>query len=565
MTPSAWLHICLFVGASLCSVAVIPKLRRSFDADSERGLTALLVGSAIWGCIEAARLVATTEAVVEALYTVGLVVGLSAVLSFLYFVSAYTGAGYHRDTGTRRLAVAVFLVIVGLKLTNPLHGQYFALVPQTGSILEYGVRFGALHWSVALVAYLVTVIALYRLYRFLSAAGGSVSGPTLLVVLLPVPVALDLLALANLVPLPKLYYEPLGVAVFAVATAFVADDRLDVTPAAREHLLGQLDLPICIVGPDETITEANGAFRRLLDRDTLVGTAVTDLPSTLRSVVDGDLSTVLWSHDGERRRFRVITSPVELGPHRLGRVVILLDVTDSERRRDELERHNHELQNLVEVVTHELRNTNAIAAGYLRQLDDEAEFERPELSRAVHTATDATDRTEDIIDRFVQLLQDSRTVDSTDRIDVAARVDAIETDSETEVPISVDDDGTLVGDPLRVEHLLSNAVALASADATGLHVAVSRGVLTLTFDGIALETTDPEEVFGFGYAVPTATTGTHLPTIGLVARAHHWTASVTTRSSPDPQFTVRIDTDRGSTDAADSVPDQRFDSVSGDA
>lgn len=78
-----------------------------------------------WARAHAAFLVAPLLALQLVFYQVGLIVGISAVGPWLYFCSVYTGRILHWWPAIQRLLVAVFLVIVLVKLTNPLHRLYF--------------------------------------------------------------------------------------------------------------------------------------------------------------------------------------------------------------------------------------------------------------------------------------------------------------------------------------------------------------------------------------------------------------------------------------------------------
>ena len=79
----------------------------------------------------------------------------AAVGAWLYFCSAYTGRSLHRESSYRRLAVGVFLVVVAVELTNPLHGLYFSVEPVATPFPHLAVDHHLLHWLAMGLAYYV--------------------------------------------------------------------------------------------------------------------------------------------------------------------------------------------------------------------------------------------------------------------------------------------------------------------------------------------------------------------------------------------------------------------------
>src|SRR6056297_224656 len=102
-----------------CGVAVL-RARQVTADDTRRGLVGLLVTSGGWAGFQLAFLVAPGRTAQYVAYVLSLVVGLTTVGAWLYFCSAYTGRSFHENTGYRRAAAAVYLLIVGVKLTNPI-------------------------------------------------------------------------------------------------------------------------------------------------------------------------------------------------------------------------------------------------------------------------------------------------------------------------------------------------------------------------------------------------------------------------------------------------------------
>jgi len=99
----------------------LTRLHHITGSDTRQGLWALLLTSGGWAAAHVGFLVSPTTSLKLGWYTLGLVLGLAAVGAWLYFCSAYTGRTYHRNPTYRRLAIAVYIALVAVKVTNPLH------------------------------------------------------------------------------------------------------------------------------------------------------------------------------------------------------------------------------------------------------------------------------------------------------------------------------------------------------------------------------------------------------------------------------------------------------------
>jgi len=132
---------CVLIAALTC-FASLTRLHHITDSDTRQGLWALLLTSGGWAAAHVGFLVSPTTSLKLGWYTLGLVLGLAAVGAWLYFCSAYTGRTYHRNPTYRRLAIAVYIALVAVKVTNPLHREYFTTTvvatPRSSSIRIYG-------------------------------------------------------------------------------------------------------------------------------------------------------------------------------------------------------------------------------------------------------------------------------------------------------------------------------------------------------------------------------------------------------------------------------------------
>jgi len=84
--------------------------------------------------------------------------------TWLYFCSAYTGRTYHRNPTYRRLAIAVYIaLVVAVKVTNPLHREYFTTTVVATPFPHLSVYTGPLHWTAMGLSYALAFVGYFML------------------------------------------------------------------------------------------------------------------------------------------------------------------------------------------------------------------------------------------------------------------------------------------------------------------------------------------------------------------------------------------------------------------
>jgi len=161
-------YVLAFGGAAVVCLAFLRSVHRIEDADTRRGLFFLLALSGGWAITYVAFLVAPSRDLKYLFYTVGLVIGLTTILPWLYFCSAYTGRTLHRNGTYRRVLGAVFLFIILLKVTNPIHDAYFTGELVAAPFEHFAVEVGILHWLVLGFSYVLAAIGYFMLFERLN-------------------------------------------------------------------------------------------------------------------------------------------------------------------------------------------------------------------------------------------------------------------------------------------------------------------------------------------------------------------------------------------------------------
>jgi PAS domain S-box-containing protein len=331
------LYVTVFAVSGILCVAAISRARTFDDPDVRRGLVGLLGTTGSWALLKAAYFVLPGPLRAPA-YTAGLAIGFGTVWAWLYFCSAYTGRGYHRNSTLRRLGAFVFLAVVSIKFTNPLHGLYFTTSEATVPFAYLAIEHKAIHWTSTGLSYVLSAVGLFVLFQQFVRSGYDTRPLGVLTGLIGVPVVLDIAA--QFTPLLiDVIYAPLGVAAFALGTMFVFDRQFI---AVQQTADGDDDLSIYL---DERgrIQGCSSSVETVLPE--LAGSTGEPLSEAVPSVaaaIDADDQLLERERSGETRFYFVSSSNATLGGTG-ARVIQLSDVTQTERQRRELVEREREL------------------------------------------------------------------------------------------------------------------------------------------------------------------------------------------------------------------------------
>jgi signal transduction histidine kinase len=522
------------------------------DADTRRGLAALLATSGLWAAAAVGYLLAPTDAAANAFHILGLVAGFSTPGAWLYFCSAYTGRRLHRDPRYRRAAVAVFAVVVAVKVTNPLHHAYFTTTAASTPFPHAAVQSAALHWLVAGFAYALSAVGYFMLLELFDQTSLDTRPLVGLASLTALPVALTV-AGARVPWLVDMSYEPLGVAAFAVGSLFLFTGTFESV-----RVTSQLDDPVVFVDADGRIRDYNDEAGRLFPAlEGATGRPVADVLPDVVAAVEADEAVLERDVDGERRSLLVAANQFAVGRSRVGQLLLFSDVTESERHRRELERQNERLEQFASVVSHDIRNPLNVAQGRLALAREARDDENLE------TVADALDRMEALVADLLALARQGEAIGDTEPCslrDVAEEAWAgVDTGDAT---LDVAGDRTLAADRTRLvqlfENLFRNAVehgstgnrtesqsgdavehGATSPDSQARQDAVEHGGSSVTVsvaptdDGFAVGDDGPgipvdqrARILEPGVTTTEDGTGFGLAIVASIASAHGWTATV---------------------------------------
>ncbi|MDT3437225.1 ATP-binding protein [Haloarcula sp. 1CSR25-25] len=522
LNPVFVAYVLLFGVSALACFASLPRARAITNDGTRLGLVALLVTSGGWSVAHLGFLLAPSIELKLAFYHAGLLVGLSTVGPWLYFCSAYTGRNLHKSTPIRWAAVAVFVLISLVKLTNPLHQRYFQSEVLATPFPHLSILSQELHWLAMGIAYALAVVGYFMLFELFRQVGHDTKPLFGLIGLTGLPIVLDALAVVS-PTIINITYEPLGVAAFAVGVLFVFIDDFQTV-----QLTGQQDDPVLVLDDESRVRDFNRKAKELFP-DLEVGEDIDSVLPEIAEYINGGQDDAVFELEltGGFKYYHLGVRPFTTDRSRLGTSVAFTDVTEREEYRRELERQNERLEQFASMVSHDLRNPLNVAQGrveYLRGEDD---------SEHLAATGRALDRMEGLIEDVLALARQGQPIAERDRVTLSVVAKeawaVVESDTAT---LTVDSDWTFIADSTRLqqlfENLFRNAIEHGGADVVIRVGALDNGAgFYIADDGVGIPVQDRERVLESGYSTASDGTGLGLSIVSEIAAAHDWQIDVT--------------------------------------
>jgi signal transduction histidine kinase len=546
--PTFVAYVLAFGAAAAVCFGTLPRVRGIEDDDTRRGLAGLLLTSGGWASAHVGFLVVPVPELKLAFYHIGLIVGLATVGPWLYFCSAYTGRTIHRSTPFRRLAVGVFVAVVGVKLTNPLHHFYFRTAVVATPFPHLAVHSQLLHWVVMGVAYALATVGYFMLLELFWQVGHDTRPLVVLVGLTSLPIVLDILGAWTPIFL-EITYDSLGVAVFAVGVLYLYRENFRTA-----QLTGERDAPVLVLDDNDRVRDYNSTAGELFP-GLVVGEPVEGIVPELADGIDADESVVEVNRAGGLQYYQLSTNPFTTGETGTKQVISLTDITERERYRTELERQNERLEQFASVVSHDLRNPLNVARGRLDTTRETGDLEHLEH------ASEALERMDSLIEDLLTLAVQGQSIGKTEETTLSVVTERawriVDTEGGT---LTVESDGAFVADPDRLQQLLENLFwnsidhGSTNSDPSALDgrveydtddVAISVGVLPdcsgfyVADDGPGIPPDRRDEVFEFGHTSEDHGTGFGLAIVAEVVDAHGWQIAITDGADGGARFEIR--------------------------
>lgn len=324
-------YIVVFVLTGAICLLTVASVRGFTNPDVRRGLAGLLVFNGFWSLLTALQLATTDYLLARAVHIGALVFGIATVFAWLVFASAYSGREYHRYRSLQAIGVLIFLSIVAVKVSNPIHGLYFDFSVVSEPFVHVRITYNAIHWFVTGFAYTAASVGFLWLFESFNhnSAGGTGSRPKALyllvfVTILPI-VPYGLSSYSELVI--RTNYEPLGVAIFTLGISIYAQAEFtEHSSPSQSTLVDSLSDGGLLVADSGVVINSNERVTEILERSYVPRVPLAELDADLAALDTGETKRIAYEIDGDRRVFEADRSPAEDSPIAAD-IVTLQDVT----------------------------------------------------------------------------------------------------------------------------------------------------------------------------------------------------------------------------------------------
>lgn len=324
-------YIIVFVLTGTICLLTVANVRGFTNPDVRRGLAGLLVFNGFWSLLTALQLATTAYLLARVIHIGALVFGIATVFAWLVFASAYSGREYHRYRSLQVIGLLIFLSIVAVKVSNPIHGLYFDFAVVSEPFVHVRITYNAIHWFVTGFAYTAASVGFLWLFESFNRNGAGETGAR--------PRALYLLVFVTILPIVpyglspyselviRTNYEPLGVAVFTLGISMYARAEFtEHSSPSQSALVDSLSDGGLLVDDSGIVINSNERVREILGRAYVPRVPLSELDTELAALDTGETKRITYGIDGDKRVFEVDRSSAEDSPIAAD-IITLQDVT----------------------------------------------------------------------------------------------------------------------------------------------------------------------------------------------------------------------------------------------
>lgn len=513
-------------------------------------LLLILVGAIVWPLQIVALVLTTDWTLARFLVTSEKITGFLTSFIWVFFIAEYTDDTRLQSRWVYGIFVLVMTGLVIAAITNPAHRLFMIDIVRVEEPFFHGTAVrGPVYYVFLAIVYAYVVTGLYVIMRFLLMTRRSAHTRIVLLAVGAICVGIgNLSSVAGLGPVSTFQYGGYGAFPFILATAFgvFRMGLLDLAPIARTSLVESLNDAVIVIDREGRVVDYNRQSLKLWPSlPEKEGVSFYEACPELARMVDIDTveartRQITLTIDGETRWYSLLISPIDGardGSPGIGRSLLLRDVTDLERSRQQLAAQNERLEQFTKVASHDLRNPLNVAQGRIdiaRKTDDIEHLD---------AAADAIDRSFDLIDDLLALARAGEDVSETEPVFLPVVVeDCWETVETTDAAIEVDIESTIEADRSRLRQLFENLFR-NSIEHGGEDVTIRVGALLNGFyvedTGSGIPEEKQTEVFQEGYSESRDGTGFGLSIVEQIVEAHGWNIRLTESAENGARFEIR--------------------------
>ena len=460
-----------------------------------------------------------------------------AAFAWLRFVSEYTGDSEWLPRWLWGIGIVESVVWGGLVLANPSGLVIGEVTVGQFGVVTAAIESGDIGTSIQLlIAGALVGLSLLLLGRFFLSTKGVYRYQVLIITPIAAIVFVSMLLFATgyrfhplVDPTPILF----NIEAIGVGWALYRYDFLRVAPVSATRFFSKMDDPVLLIDGNRVVTDFNAAATELID-GLKTQESVSDIDDeafsgVLETALDNPGTSTEYTTENDSRGKRVydikVTQSTDQFDITRSYIVVLRDITDRKQREQELEE-------FVDIVSHDLRNPLGTAKGWAEAANDALEDGEPDVETALMTldhVDTSHERMAELIEVLLTMARQGQTVDDPDPVSLAdCATDAWETADTGEMKLAVETDQTVAADRTRLRQAFENLFRNATdhSEASRVTVTDTADGFAVTDDGDGIDDADRESLFEFGYSTNDEGTGIGLAVVKRIIEAHGWRITV---------------------------------------
>ena len=358
--------------------------------------------------------------------------------------------------------------------------------------------------------------------------------------------ALGAIKVLNFVP-PYFDPTPIGWAVSGLLFTISINryQFLELSFASQDQIMNIMNEIILVFDSENTIIFANAIARNTFNIEIGMTKEEYEKKNTeFMSVIDDDTTEkITINRNTTNKTFNKHSFVLDFGRGAKGQIIILRDITELDKKEQQLKYQNERLDGFVDEVSHDLRSPLTVAFGHL------------ELARTTENATDHLNSAEDALQRMEQLIQDilakARGNQDLNLENISIKILANTAWSNVETgagSLNIETGQSLKADSGLLLQLFENLFR-NSIQHGGNNVSVRVGTTESGFfiadDGPGIPKHEREYIFNRGVTYSDQGTGYGLAIVMDIVTEHDWSISVSESESGGAYFEIKIMPSRG--------------------
>lgn len=311
----------------------------------------------------------------------------------------------------------------------------------------------------------------------------------------------------------------------SILIAFLAIQQLfTVKPIAREKIFTDVESPIVIFDEDLNLKDSNTAYSRLENKEVGLKEILIDEISLTET---SETKTIEYAN----RMYTATVSPIQIFGKSSGYAVILEEITELEKQKQQLKRTNKHFEKFSDSTAHELRNPLTVITGCADYIQSEETDE--ELQDMARHILEQGSQIESLSADFKTVIEAAQTLEEKQMITVESvinqefekqkynKIDSIKLTMDAEVKAGI----------FRFPQIFNNLfnfiqVNVEDNEGATIICTVKEDSLYITVTGIGINSSSVEGLLEHGYSTHHNGTGLALSVVETIAEVHGWEAEI---------------------------------------